>query len=35
LELVLDPGEITSAESARADLLERERYTSQAWNQSR
>jgi lipoate-protein ligase A len=35
LELVLGPGELTSAESARAIELERERYATEAWNRSR
>ena len=35
LELVLGPGELTSAESARAVELERERYATEAWNRSR
>jgi len=34
-DLVLDPGELTSAESARAAGLERDRYATKAWNCSR
>jgi lipoyl(octanoyl) transferase len=35
LELVVDAGKLTSAESARAADLERERYATEAWNRSR
>jgi lipoate-protein ligase A len=35
LELVTSPGELTSTESARAADLERERYSTEAWNRAR
>ena len=35
LELTLEPGELTAEESARAAELERERYSTEAWNRSR
>jgi lipoate-protein ligase A len=35
LELSLKPGDLTKAEFARAEVLERERYTTDAWNRSR
>jgi lipoate-protein ligase A len=35
LELVVKPGELTKAEVARAAELERERYSTEAWNRSR
>lgn len=35
LELVVKPGELTEAEVARAADLERERYSTEAWNRSR
>jgi len=35
LELTLSPGDLTAAETARAVDLERDRYTTDAWNRSR
>jgi len=35
LELAIEPGELTEAEEARADDLERERYATDAWNRMR
>ena len=35
LDLTLNPGDITSAESARAADLERDRYSTDAWNRAR
>jgi len=35
LELIMNPGELTSAESIRAADLERDRYATDAWNHSR
>jgi lipoyl(octanoyl) transferase len=35
LELSLKSGDLTEAESARAKALERDRYTTDAWNKSR
>jgi len=35
LELVISPGDLTAAESARALDLERDRYATDAWNRSR
>jgi len=35
LELGVEPGELTAAESARAAELERERYSTEAWNRAR
>ena len=35
LDLVVEPGELTAAESARAVELEHERYATEAWNRSR
>ena len=35
LELAIGPGDLTAAESARAADLERDRYTTDAWNRSR
>jgi lipoate-protein ligase A len=35
LELVLEPGELTPSEAARAALLEQERYATDAWNRMR
>ena len=35
LDLALSPGELTPAETTRATDLERDRYTTEAWNHSR
>jgi lipoate-protein ligase A len=35
LELAIKPGELTPSEEARAALLERDRYLTEAWNRSR
>jgi lipoate-protein ligase A len=35
LELTLEPGELTPAEAARAAVLEKERYATEAWNRMR
>lgn len=35
LELILSPGELTSAESVRAASLEHDRYATEAWNSAR
>jgi len=35
LELLVVPGELTAAESARAGELERDRYVTEAWNRAR
>jgi lipoate-protein ligase A len=35
LELSLKPGDLTEAETTRAETLERERYSTDGWNQSR
>jgi lipoate-protein ligase A len=35
LDLIVEPGELTAAESARAAELERDRYATDAWNLSR
>jgi len=35
LELALEPGELTPSESARAALLEQERYATETWNRMR
>ena len=35
LDLVVEPGELSAEESARAEELERERYATEAWNRSR
>jgi len=35
LKLTLTPGELTAAESARAAELERDRYSTDAWNRAR
>jgi len=35
MELTMTPGQLTSAESARAADLERDRYATDAWNRSR
>ena len=35
LELTLEPGRLTVAESARAEILEHDRYVTEAWNRAR
>lgn len=35
LELAMNPGDLTTAESTRAADLERDRYTTEAWNRMR
>jgi lipoate-protein ligase A len=35
LELALEPSDLTEAEAARADVLERDRYATDGWNRSR
>lgn len=35
LQLALEPGDLTPAEQARAEELERERYATEAWNRLR
>jgi lipoate-protein ligase A len=35
LDLSLKPGDLTLAETARAETLERDRYSTDAWNQAR
>jgi lipoate-protein ligase A len=35
LDLAMKPGELTAAEEARAAMLERDRYSTEAWNKSR
>jgi len=34
LELAIKPGELTPAEQARAEILDRDRYRTEAWNQA-